>query len=80
MALILLIGCQATPQNVVQEEGVLLTPPTPTIEVVSAPVSDTQASLIVTPAAGEDRLGEVALYQDAHAAGGRAHQAICWRA
>jgi len=60
--LIVLIGCQTTPQNVVPEEGVLLTPPTPTIEVVSAPVTDTQ-TLVVTPSSVKTAAGEVALYQ-----------------
>jgi beta-glucosidase len=64
--LIVLIGCQATPQSVAQEEGVLLIPPTSTVEVVSAPVTDTQPSaLIVTPAVVKTTSGEVALYQDA---------------
>jgi beta-glucosidase len=63
VALILLIGCQAAPQSVVQEEGVLLTPPTPTVEAVSVPVSDTQ-TLVVTPSSVKTTSGEVALYQD----------------
>ncbi|HTP08416.1 MAG TPA: glycoside hydrolase family 3 N-terminal domain-containing protein [Anaerolineae bacterium] len=63
-ALILLSGCQSTSQTVSQEEGVLLTPPTPTIEATSVPVTDTQ-TIAVTPAAVKTSSGEVALYQDA---------------
>jgi beta-glucosidase len=64
VALILLIGCQAAPQNVLQEEGVLLTPPTPTVEAVSVPVTDAQ-TMVVTPSVVKTTSGEVALYQDA---------------
>ncbi len=64
VALILLIGCQAAPQNAVPEEGVLLTPPTPTVEAVSVSVTDTQ-TIVVTPSSVKTTSGEVALYQDA---------------
>jgi beta-glucosidase len=64
IALIVLIGCQTTPQSVMQEEGVLLTPPTPTVEATSVPVTDTQ-TIVVTPAVMKTASGEVALYQDA---------------
>lgn len=63
-ATLLVIGCQAAPQGRAPEEGVLLTPPTPTVEVVSGPVTGTLA-MGVTPSAVKTSSGEVALYQDA---------------
>jgi beta-glucosidase len=66
VALILLSGCQSAARSVSQEAGVLLIPPTPTVEATAAPVvTETQAlTLVVTPAIVHTASGELALYQD----------------
>jgi beta-glucosidase len=66
VALILLSGCQSAARSVSQEAGVLLIPPTPTVEATAAPVvTETQAlTLVVTPATVHTASGELALYKD----------------
>jgi beta-glucosidase len=63
MALVVLIGCQATPKNAAPEEGVLLAPPTPTLVATGVAVTGTQP-LEVTPSSVTTSSGEVPLYKD----------------
>ena len=48
VALVVLIGCQATPKDAVPEEGVLLAPPTPTSAATGVAITGTQ-TIEVTP-------------------------------
>jgi beta-glucosidase len=68
VALLVVSGCQSTPQNASQEAGVLTIPPTPTVvvEATAAPVvTDTETlPLVATPATVQTASGAVALYQD----------------
>ncbi|CAG0930378.1 beta-glucosidase [Thermoflexales bacterium] len=65
VALIVLIGCQAAPQNSGPEEGVLLVPPTPTAAITETGEALTQTQTTQTaPAVVKRPAGAGAVYQD----------------
>jgi beta-glucosidase len=67
VALLVLSGCQGAAPTTSQEAGVLLIPPTPTVEVIEATPVTTGTELlplVATPATVKTAAGEVALYQD----------------